>query len=208
MTSQRALRRDVTLIVHPDYVHQIFEFQCEVALKNLETYAALAGDTIDVIMICGTDFGTQNSQFCSVATFNDLYAPYYQRVNDWIHQHTTWKTFKHSCGAIRPFIDRFIDVGFDILNPVQCSATGMDPAGLKPDFGDRVVFWGGGVDTQKTLPFGTPEDVRAEVIERLRVLSPGGGFVFNTIHNTQARTPIANIVAMVDAVREFNRAGA
>ena len=198
----------MALIEHPDYVHQIFEYQCEVALKNLETYAALAGDTIDVIMICGTDFGTQNSQFCSVATFNDLYAPYYQRVNDWIHQHTTWKTFKHSCGAIRPFIDRFIDVGFDILNPVQCSATGMDPAGLKADFGDRVVFWGGGVDTQKTLPFGTPEDVRAEVTERLRVLSPGGGFVFNTIHNTQARTPIANIVAMVDAVREFNRAGA
>jgi uroporphyrinogen-III decarboxylase len=155
-------------------------------------------------MVCGTDFGTQRSQFCSGATFDALYAPYYRQINDWIHRHTPWKTFKHSCGAIRPLIDRFIDVGFDIINPVQCSATGMDPARLKADFGDRLVFWGGGVDTQHTLPFGTPAEVRAQVTDRLRTFSPGGGFVFNTIHNIQARTPVANIVAMVDAVRDFN----
>ena len=192
------------LLEEPDYVHRIFEYQCDIALKNLETFASLAGDKIDVITICGTDFGTQNSQFCSPATFDDLYAPYYRRINDWVHRHTTWKTFKHSCGAIRPLIDRFIDVGFDILNPVQCSATGMGPLALKADFGDRVVFWGGGVDTQRTLPFGTPSEVREEVISRLRAFSPGGGFVFNTIHNTQARTPVANIVAMVDAIHDFN----
>lgn len=198
----------VSLIERPDYVHQIFEYQCNIALQNLATYAEIMGDLIDVAVICGTDFGTQNSQFCSSKTFGELYAPYYRRVNDWIHRHTTWKTFKHSCGAIRPFIEQFIDIGFDILNPVQCSATGMDPVQLKADFGDRVVFWGGGVDTQRTLPFGTPEEVRAEVTERLRIFSPGGGFVFNTIHNTQARTPAANIVAMVDAIADFNRAGA
>ena len=198
----------VSLVERRDYVHRVFDYQCTIALKNLATFAALAGDTVDVLMICGTDFGTQSSQFCSPATFDELYAPYYRRVNDWIHRHTRWKTFKHSCGAVRPLIDRFIGVGFDILNPVQCSAKDMDSARLKADFGDRLVFWGGGVDTQRTLPFGTPAEVRAEVMERLRVFSPGGGFVFNTIHNIQARTPVANIVALVDAVHEFNRAGA
>ena len=196
----------VSLVERRDYIHRVFEFQCEVALKNLAAYADAIGDLIDVIMICGTDFGTQNSQFCSPATFSELFAPYYRQINDWIHRHTRWKTFKHSCGAVRPFIEPFIDIGFDILNPVQCSATGMEPSRLKADFGDRLVFWGGGVDTQRTLPFGTPDQVRAEVTERLRIFFPGGGFVFNTIHNTQARTPVANIVAMVDAVHEFNGA--
>lgn len=194
----------MALLEEPAYVHEVFDYQCTVALQNLATFAALAGDKIDVITICGTDFGTQNSQFCSVATFNDLYAPYYRRINDWIHEHTAWKTFKHSCGAVRPLIDSFLDAGFDILNPVQCSATGMDPHELKAEFGERVVFWGGGVDTQQTLPFGSPDEVRAQVRERLEAFSPGGGFVFNTIHNTQARTPVENIVAMVDTIREFN----
>ena len=194
----------ISLVERRAYVHQIFTYQCDIALQNLATFATLAGDTVDVLVVCGTDFGTQQSQFCSPATFDDLFAPYYRRVNDWVHQHTKWKTFKHSCGAIRPLIDRFIDVGFDILNPVQCSAKDMDPVRLKQDFGSRVVFWGGGVDTQRTLPFGTPKEVRAEVTSRLRAFSPNGGFVFNTIHNIQARTPVPNIIAMVDAVRDFN----
>ncbi len=195
----------VSLVERPDYIHAVFDYQCEVALKNLETFARIAGDEVDVLFICGTDFGTQASQFCSGATFDELWAPYYRRVNDWAHRHTRWKTFKHSCGAVYPLIERFIDVGFDILNPVQCSAVGMAPERLKQEFGPRLVFWGGGVDTQRTLPFGTPEAVRAEVMERLRVFAPGGGFVFNTIHNIQARTPVANIVAMCDAIRDFNR---
>ena len=194
----------ISLVERREYVHQIFAYQCDVALRNLATFAELAGDKVDVITICGTDFGTQQSQFCSPATFDELYAPYYRRVNDWVHRHTRWKTFKHSCGAVRPLIDRFIDVGFDILNPVQCSAKDMDPVRLKADFGDRIIFWGGGVDTQRTLPFGTPKEVRAEVTARLRAFSPHGGFVFNTIHNIQARTPVANIIAMGDAIQDFN----
>lgn len=197
----------ISLVERREYVHAIFSRQCEVALHNLETYAAIVGDAIDVIFVCGTDFGTQNSQFCSGATFDELYAPYYRQINAWIHQHTSWKTLKHSCGAIRPLMDRFIDVGFDILNPVQCSAAGMEARPLKADFGRQVVFWGGGVDTQRALPFGSPAEVRAQVLDRLRAFSPGGGFVFNTIHNVQARTPTENVVAMVDAIREFNRAG-
>jgi hypothetical protein len=194
----------ISLVERRDYIHRIFSYQCEIALQNLATFARLAGDTVDVLFVCGTDFGTQTSQFCSPATFDELFAPYYRQVNDWVHQHTAWKTFKHSCGAVRPLVDRFIAAGFDILNPVQCSAKDMDPVRLKADFGDRIVFWGGGVDTQHTLPFGTPAAVQAQVTERLRAFSPGGGFVFNTIHNIQARTPVENIVAMVDAIRDFN----
>ncbi len=187
-----------------DYIHRIFERQCEIGIQNLERIHAVVGDKVQAVFICGTDFGTQTSAFCSVRTLQELYAPYYRRVNDWIHAHTPWKTFKHSCGSVIKFIPTFIDAGFDILNPVQCSAAGMDPEQLKANFGDRIVFWGGGVDTQHVLPFGTPAEVREQVLRRCAIFAPGGGFVFNTIHNVQAGTPVENIVAMLDAVREFN----
>jgi hypothetical protein len=187
-----------------DYVHKIFERQCEIALENLERIHAAAGDEVQAVFLCGTDFGTQTSAFCSVNTFRNLYFPYYKQVNDWIHTHTAWKTFKHSCGAVFKFLPSFIEAGFDILNPVQCSATGMDPKTLKETFGEHLVFWGGGVDTQQVLPFGTPQEVREQVLARCEIFAPGGGFVFNTIHNIQAKTPIENIVAMIDALHEFN----
>lgn len=187
-----------------EYVHAVFERECEIALENLAKIYAVVGERIQVAYICGTDFGTQTSAFCSVRTFNNLYAPYYKRVNDWIHTHTGWKTFKHTCGAIYKFVPALIEAGFDILNPVQCSATGMDPEQLKANYGKEIVFWGGGVDTQKVLPFGTPEEVREQVLRRCEIFAPGGGFVFNTIHNVQAQTPVKNLVAMIDAVHEFN----
>lgn len=189
---------------NPDYVHEVFSRQCDIAIANLEKLHGVAGDVIDVLFICGTDFGTQTSTFCSTITFDELYAPYYKRVNKWIHENTVWKTFKHSCGAVENFMEHFIDAGFDIINPVQCSAAGMDPKTLKERYGDRLVFWGGGVDTQKTLPFQGPEDVRTEVLQRCEIFSPNGGFVFDAIHNVQAQTPVENIVAMIDAVKEFN----
>jgi Uroporphyrinogen decarboxylase (URO-D) len=187
-----------------DYVHKIFERQCEIGIQNLERIHAAIGDEIQAMFVCGTDFGTQSSAFCSVKTFRNLYFPYYKRVNDWVHSHTTWKTFKHSCGSVVKFLPSFIEAGFDILNPVQCSAAGMEPEGLKANFGDSLVFWGGGVDTQKVMPFGTPAEVREQVLRRCEIFSPGGGFVFNGTHNVQAATPIENIVAMLDAVHEFN----
>ena len=186
------------------YVHRIFSKQCEFALQNLQKIHQAVGDAVDVVFTCGTDFGTQTSAFCSVETFRELYFPYYKEVNDWIHRHTTWRTFKHSCGSVVRFIPSLIECGFDILNPVQCSAAGMKAEDLKATYGDRLVFWGGGVDTQKVLPFGAPPEVRGQVLERCSVFSRGGGFVFNSIHNIQARTPVENIVAMVDAVHEFN----
>lgn len=186
------------------YVHKVFERQCEIAIQNLEKIYAAIGNSVQVVFICGTDFGTQTSAFCSVKTFNNLYFPYYKQVNDWIHSQTSWKTFKHSCGAVSKFLPSFIEAGIDILNPVQCSATGMDPEQLKASFGNQLVFWGGGVDTQKVLPFGSPEEVREQVLRRCEIFAPGGGFVFNTIHNVQAETPVKNIVAMIDAVHEFD----
>lgn len=195
----------ISVATRRDYVRKVFEGQLEVALKNLERAHRALGDRVDVLYVCGTDFGTQASQFCSAATFRDLWLPCYRAVNDWVHRHTNWKTFKHSCGAIGPFLPSLIEAGFDIINPVQCSATGMDPRDLKARFGERIVFWGGGVDTQRVLPFGTKDEVRRQVLERCEIFSSGGGFVFDSIHNVQALTPVENIVAMLDAVREFNR---
>jgi hypothetical protein len=187
-----------------DYVHQIFDQQCDIARGNLARIHAAVGDKVDAVFICGTDFGSQTSSFCSAKTFRELYFPYYRRLLDWIHMNSRWQCFKHSCGSVVRFIPSFIEAGFDILNPVQCSAVGMDAAELKARFGDRLTFWGGGVDTQLTLPFGSPEEVRKQVLRRCEVFAAGGGFVFNSIHNLQARTPVANILAIFDAIREFN----
>lgn len=185
------------------YVYEVFERQCEIGLANLERIHEVVGDRVSVIFVTGTDFGTQKGPFLSKQTYRELYMPFHKRVNDWVHAHTGWKTFTHSCGSVLALLPDFVEAGFDILNPVQCSAAGMDPKTLKERFGDQLVFWGGGVDTQRTLPFGTPEEVRREVRERIHVFGPGGGFVFNTIHNIQARVPPENLVALFDAVQAY-----
>lgn len=194
----------VSTAIRQDYLHEVFNQQTDIAVENLKKLNATAGNLIDVVFICGADFGTQSSTFCSPNTFRELYIPYYKKVNDWIHANTGWKTFKHCCGAIESFMELFIESGFDIINPVQCSATGMDPRLLKDKYGDRLTFWGGGVDSQNILPFETPKEVRKQVLERCEIFANNGGFVFNSIHNVQAKTPIENIVAMIDAVKEFN----
>jgi len=187
----------------PDYVLEIFERQCEVALENLEKIDTVVGDRVTVVFITGTDFGTQKCPIMSKASYQKLYKPFHKRVNDWVHKNTSWKTFIHSCGSVEPLINEFIEAGFDILNPVQTSATNMDSRKLKEKYGDKITFWGGGIDTQQTLPFGTPDQVRREVHERIRVFAPGGGFIFNTIHNVQPKIPIENVLAMYGAVKEF-----
>ena len=187
----------------PDYVEKVFELQCEIALENLDKIRRAVGERVAAVFVTGTDFGTQRGPIMSNATYRKLYKPYHRRVNDWVHEHTSWKTFIHSCGSVEPLIDEFIEAGFDILNPVQTSAANMDPRGLKEKYGDRVTFWGGGVDTQHTLPFGTPDQVSREVRERIRVFAPGGGFVFNTIHNVQPRIPVENVLSMYRTLSEF-----
>jgi len=193
----------MSTLMRPDYLHYIFEKQTDVALVNLAMVKDIAGDLVDVAYICGTDFGTQDSSFCDLDTYEQLYAPYYRKINNWIHENTSWKTFKHSCGAVEPFMESFISSGFDIINPVQINAAGMDPLLLKQKYGDRLTFWGGGVDTQKVLPFGTPEEVKAHVMKQCEILAPGGGFVFNTVHNIQANVPLQNVLAMLEAIRQF-----
>lgn len=194
----------ISTAARKDVLHSIFSKQTDIAVENMNKLNLAAGSLIDVVFICGTDFGTQCGTFCSKETFLELYRPYYKKMNDWIHANTDWKTFKHSCGAVESFMPLFIESGFDIINPVQCSADGMDPQSLKDKYGDKLTFWGGGVDTQRVLPFGTPKEVREQVLQRCGIFSKNGGFVFNSIHNVQAKTPVENIVSMIDAVHEFN----
>lgn len=186
-----------------DYVWNVFEKQCEIGLENLARIYQCVGNKVTAVFVTGTDFGTQTGPFISPKTYRSLYKPFHQQVNNWIHQNTQWKTFIHSCGSVAALIPDFIEAGFDILNPVQTSAVGMEAERLKARFGDQVTFWGGGIDTQQTLPFGTPAEIRQQVRERMQIFGKGGGFVFNAIHNIQAGTPAENLVALYDAVREY-----
>ncbi len=191
-------------LLYPEYIKEVYEFQIETAIENLKLLKQAVGERPQAVFMSGTDFGTQRSEFMSVDMFREFYKPYYKKVNDWVHQNTGWKTFYHSCGSIINLLDDFVDMGADIINPVQCSAAGMEASVLKERYGKDLVFWGGGVDTQKTLPFGTPEQVYAEVKERLEIFGQDGGFVFNTIHNIQANTPVDNLLAMFKAVEDHS----
>jgi hypothetical protein len=195
----------VSTVTRRDYIYEVFERQCEIALANLERIYQAVGDRMTAVFVTGTDFGMQTGPFISPQTYRELYQPFHRRVNDWVHEHTAWKTFIHSCGSVMALIEDFIAAGFDILNPVQCSAAHMEPMGLRRKFGGRIAFWGGGADTQRTLPFGTPDQVRREVRERIQVFGPGGGFVFNTIHNVQPQVPVENLLAMFETLREYGR---
>lgn len=195
----------MSTLIRPDFVHVLFEHQTDLAIRNYEMLWNTVGDQVDVVFTCGTDFGTQDSQFCSEEVFRELWLPYYKRLNDWIHTHTTWKIFKHSCGAVLPLIPAMIDSGFDILNPVQINAKDMDSKVLKEQFGDQLVFWGGGIDTQRVLAFGTKEEVRRQVMEQCEILGKDGGFVFNTVHNIQANVPVENVITMIETLNEIRR---
>ena len=193
----------ISTLTREDYIKEIYDRQTDIAIENLKRLYNVIGNRIDVVFTCGTDFGTQNSTFCSPETFDNMWLPYYRKVNDWIHQNTNWKTFKHSCGAVEPFMSHFIEAGFDIINPVQINAAGMDPAILKKKYGDKLVFWGGGVDTQGVFAFGTPVQVKEQVKKQCDILNNNGGFVFNTVHNIQANVPFENVVAMLDALQDL-----
>jgi len=192
----------VSTVTRRAYLHEVFSRQTEIAVENIRRLGAAVGDAVQAAFVCGTDFGTQRGQFMSTQAYRELYSPYYKRINGAVHEHTGWKTLKHSCGSVYELMPSFIADGFDILNPVQCSAAKMDPRTLKKEFGRDIVFWGGGVDTQKTLPFGTPDEVYSQVRERIEIFNEGGGFVFNAIHNIQAQTPLENMLAMFRAIRD------
>jgi uroporphyrinogen decarboxylase len=192
----------ITLASEPEYVERLYDKLVTAWLDNLERFVEAVGDRVQVLQF-NDDFGTQHSLFLSVEMFRRLIMPFYKRGLDWIHAHTRMKVFLHSDGAIFPLIPSLIEMGVDILNPVQTSATGMDARELKRQFGDRIVFWGGSLDCQKTLPYGTVDDVRSEVQFHLETFAPGGGYVFAPVHNIQAGVPPENVVAMYDTARAF-----
>lgn len=191
----------MSTIIRAEYVREVFSRQCEIAIENLKLVYQAVGEKPSVIFTSGTDFGTQNAPFISPEVYRDLYMPFSKKINDWVHANTSWKTFTHSCGSIDPLIPSFVEAGFDLLNPVQTSAVNMDASMLKDKYGDKLTFWGGLVDTQKTLPFGTPEEVAREAAERIEIFGAGGGFVANPIHNIQAGVPIESLLEMYRVVR-------
>ena len=195
----------VSTAIRKDYVLEVFERQCAIAEQNIRTLIDIFGDTVQVALLTGTDFGTQIGPFISTEAYRELYLPFHKRLNALIHSESNWKTFMHSCGSVYKLVPHFIEAGFDILNPVQCSATDMEPCRLKKEFGNDIVFWGAGVNTQQTIAFGTPDEVYAEVRERIDIFNEDGGMVFNSIHNIQANTPTENMLAMFKAIRDSSQ---
>jgi uroporphyrinogen decarboxylase len=165
-----------------------------------------AGDVVDVIMI-GDDLAGQKGPLFSPDFYRRVVKPRHKRLVQYVKSRTKAKIWYHTCGGCRALIPELVDNGIDILNPVQISATGMEPAGLKRDFGDRLCFWGGGIDSQRVLPRATPAEVREHVRRSLEAFKPGGGYVFNNVHNIQGGVPPENIVALYDAAHEFGAYG-
>jgi hypothetical protein len=193
----------ISLITRADFIKEVFARLTEIGLENLKLLHQAVGERIQVILITATDFGGQQGLLISPETYRNLFKPFHKEINAWIHKNTTWKTFIHSCGSIYDLLSDFKEAGFDILNPVQISAAKMYPETLKREYGSHFTFWGGGVNTQKTLPFGTPEEVREEVKKLIEIFKPGGGFVFNAVHNIQPNVPVENMLAMFETVKEY-----
>jgi len=192
----------MSILTRKDFIKEVFARMTEIGLENLKLLHQAVGERIQVIMISGCDFGAQDGLFFSKESYKELFKPFHKQVNSWVHNNTTWKTFIHSCGSDYDIIPDFIEAGFDILNPVQISAAKMEPERLKGEFGDKIVFWGGGVNTQTTFPFGTPQEVEEEVKKNINIFGKDGGFVFATVHNIQARIPLENLLALFRAVSE------
>ncbi|MCR4406759.1 MAG: uroporphyrinogen decarboxylase family protein [Anaerolineae bacterium] len=190
----------IDLASEPDWLEDFLERITEMWMESLARYLDAVGEYIQVIQF-GDDLGGQQRLLISPAMYRRLFKPRHRRMYEYVHAHSNCAVFLHSCGAIYELIPDLIEAGVDVLNPVQTSAAGMDPARLKREFGDRSVFWGGGCNTQYVLPRGTPAEVAADVRERLRIFAPGGGYVFAAIHNILPEIPPENVVTMFDAVR-------
>jgi uroporphyrinogen decarboxylase len=191
------------MATEPDLAGVLFDKLLELKLAFWEMALPRLGDVVDVVTYAD-DYGTQQSQLISPRMFRRQLKPRIKILFERIKQlapHT--RQFFHSCGNVRPLIPDYIEIGAEILNPVHVRATGMNPAELKRDFGDALVFWGGGVDTQGVLPHSTPDEVKDDVRRNIEALAPGGGYVFNTVHNIQADVPPENIIALWEALQEY-----
>ncbi len=204
--SQRIVGMETILMAmasEPARAEALFDRLTELKLSFWEMALPRLGDLVDVVT-GADDYGTQASQLISPRMYRKLLKPRWKLIFDRIHNLAPHvHVFFHSCGSVRPLIPDFIEIGVQILNPVHVRAAGMEPIALKRDFGADIVFWGGGVDTQDTLPHGTTRQVQDEVMRTIEVLAPGGGYVFNTVHNIQADVPPENILAMWQALQTY-----
>lgn len=172
-------------------------------LATLEKVCAAVGDIVDIIRF-GDDLGMTTGPFMEAETYRELFKPRHKILCDYVKSHSKMHTFIHSCGSISLLMPDMIEAGIEIFNPVQTNAWRMDPVFLKREFGKECTFWGGGIETAGVLNSKSPEEIREKVLERMEIMSPGGGFVFNTVHNILPDVPPENIAAMFDAVNEYN----
>ncbi len=192
------------LVEQPAEVERLLDALMERHLATLEKVCAAVGDVADILRF-GDDLGMDTGPLMSPATYRRLFKPRHAMLCDYVHRHSGMRTFLHTCGSIAALLPDLIEAGYEVVNPVQTNCRGMEPERLKRDFGRDVTFWGGGCDTRTVLNGGTPAEVRDHVRERLDILSPGGGFVFNTVHNILPDVPPENVVAMFEAVAEYNQ---
>ncbi len=190
------------LVLNPGMMEHWLDVKLEHDLGILERFLTVAGPYIEVIQM-NDDFGAQESLQISPVMFREIFKPRMKRWIEFVRARTQAKVFLHCDGAVRELLPDFIEIGIDVLNPLQTGARDMEPESIKREYGRDLSFWGAGVDTQTTLPFGSIGDIQREVRERVRLLSPGGGFVFGTIHNIQPDIPPEKIVAVFDTVKEF-----
>jgi len=202
-TGQFLYRNDnffMLLAGEPAKAHKFLDDLVEIHLANLEKYLGAVGESIDIIKF-GDDLGMQSGPQVSPKMYREFFKPRHKLMWTRAKQLANVVVMLHCCGGVRELLPDLIDAGLDAINPVQISCAGMDAAELKAEFGKEMVFWGGGCDTQTILPNATPEEVRRHVKEQVRILSPGGGFVFQQVHNILAYVPPQNILAMFEAIR-------
>lgn len=193
------------LMMEKETAHEMMGRYVDAVISCMKLYYQAVGDYCFAWGVASDDAGTQRGGVMTPDLFAEMIAPHYKRVCDWVHTHTNWKALLHSCGSIYHYIPHWIDAGIDILNPVQISAANMEPERLMREFKEKIVFWGGGCDTQKVLPLGTPQEIREHVRHNIEVFSQGGGYVFTQVHNIQQNVPVENVEAMFKAAYEFGR---
>lgn len=191
------------LLLDPDNVERLLDALMEIHLQTLDKVCTAVGDVVDIIRF-GDDLGTDMGPFMAPDTYRQLFKPRHTLLCNYVKKHSQMHPFLHSCGSIYKILPDLIEAGFEIINPVQTNVRDMEPERLKKEFGRDVTFWGGGADTRHILNRGTPAEVKANVKHSLEALAPGGGYVFNTIHNILPDVPPENILAMYEAVEEFN----
>lgn len=190
------------LVVEEDRVRKFLDKLVEKKMQWWDNIFDVYGDTIDIVSECD-DLGTQVGPFISMDMFEDLILPYHKMIFDHIRSRSNAKILLHCCGSCAPFLPSLIDAGLDILNPVQITAKNMDPYVLKKEFGKDLSFWGGGIDTQKTLPTGSKQDVIDVVKRSIDAFAPGGGFIFSPVHAIQSDIPVENFITMFETYQQM-----